>query len=100
MTANYVLTQEVGKHMIARGKGGKVLNVSSLAGMIATKNISAYAGTKGAVNQFTSAFANEWAKHNIQVNCVCPGYVSKKSIPPRTTWRYNYRENNDPLPFL
>ncbi|KAN0107796.1 gluconate 5-dehydrogenase [Hyaloscypha variabilis] len=75
MTANYVLTQEVGKHMIARGKGGKVLNVSSLAGMIATKNISAYAGTKGAVNQFTSAFANEWAKHNIQVNCVCPGYI-------------------------
>lgn len=77
MTATYVLTQEVGKHMIARGKGGKVLNVSSLAGMIATKNISAYAGTKGAVNQFTSAFANEWAEHNIQVNCVCPGYVSE-----------------------
>jgi short-subunit dehydrogenase len=78
MRANYVLTQEVGKHMIARGKGGKVLNVSSLAGMIATKNISVYAGTKGAVNQFTSAFANEWAEHNIQVNCVCPGYVPKK----------------------
>lgn len=73
MTANYVLTQEIGRHMIARGKGGKILNVSSLAGMIATKNISAYAGTKGAINQFTSAFANEWAEHNIQVNCLCPG---------------------------
>lgn len=73
MTANYVLTQEVGRHMIARGKGGKILNVSSLAGLIATKNISAYAGTKGAINQFTSAFANEWADHNIQVNCLCPG---------------------------
>ena len=73
MTANYVLTQEVGRHMIARGKGGKILNVSSLAGLIATKNISAYAGTKGAINQFTSAFANEWAEHNIQVNCLCPG---------------------------
>ncbi|KAF4463138.1 2-deoxy-d-gluconate 3-dehydrogenase [Fusarium albosuccineum] len=75
MTANYVLTQEVGRHMIARGKGGKILNVSSLAGLIATKNISAYAGTKGAINQFTSAFANEWAEHNIQVNCLCPGYI-------------------------
>ncbi len=85
MTANYVLTQEVGKHMISRGKGGKVLNVSSLAGMIATKNISAYAGTKGAVNQFTSAFANEWAEHNIQVNCVCPGYISKTFSLPRVT---------------
>lgn len=73
MTANYVMTQEVGKHMIAHKKGGKILNVSSLAGMIATKNISAYAGTKGAINQFTSAFANEWAVHNIQVNCLCPG---------------------------
>ncbi len=51
--------------MIARGKGGKVLNVSSLAGMIATKNISAYEGTKRAVDQFTSVFANEWAEHNI-----------------------------------
>lgn len=75
MTANYVITQEVGRRMIERGKGGKILNVSSLAGMLATKNISAYAGTKGAVNQFTSAFANEWAEHNIQVNCLCPGYV-------------------------
>lgn len=65
MAANYFLTQEVGKHMIARGKGGKVLNVSSLAGMIATKNISAYEGTKRAVDQFTSVFANEWAEHNI-----------------------------------
>ncbi|KAI9147993.1 2-deoxy-d-gluconate 3-dehydrogenase [Paramyrothecium foliicola] len=74
MVAPYVVTQEVGKHMIAAGKGGKILNVSSVAGMIATTNISAYAGTKGAVNQFTSAFANEWAKHNIQVNCLCPGY--------------------------
>ena len=73
MTANYVITQEIGRHMIHRGKGGKILNVSSLAGQIATKNISAYAGTKGAVNQFTSAFANEWAEHNIQVNCLCPG---------------------------
>ena len=75
MVAPYVMTQEVGRRMIVRGRGGKVLNVSSLAGMIASENISVYAGTKGAVNQFTSAFANEWAKHNIQVNCLCPGYV-------------------------
>lgn len=72
LRAPYVLTQEVGKRMIARGKGGKVLNVSSLSGIQAGKNISVYAGTKGALNQFTSAFANEWAQHNIQVNCLCP----------------------------
>lgn len=75
MTATYVMTQEVGRRMIARGKGGKILNVSSLAALRAFKNISAYAGAKGAVNQFTSAFANEWAQHNIQVNCLCPRYV-------------------------
>lgn len=73
MTGVYVMTQEVGRHMISRGKGGKILNVSSLAGIVATQNISAYAGTKGAVNQFTSAFANEWAQYGIQVNCLCPG---------------------------
>lgn len=73
MNATYVMTQEVGRRMIARGKGGKILNVSSLAGMIAGQNISAYAGTKGAVNQFTSAFANEWAQYGITVNCLCPG---------------------------
>ncbi|KAK5991608.1 2-keto-3-deoxygluconate 5-dehydrogenase [Cladobotryum mycophilum] len=75
MRATYVMTQEVGKRMIATGKGGKVLNVSSVTSMIATVNLSVYAGTKGAVNQFTSAFANEWAEHNIQVNCLCPGYI-------------------------
>ena len=75
MNGNYVMTQEVGRRMIARGQGGKILNVSSLAGMVATENISVYAGTKGAVNQFTSAFANEWAKYKITVNCLCPGYA-------------------------
>ena len=97
MTANYVLTQEVGKHMIARGKGGKVLNVSSLAGMIATKNVSAYAGTKGAVNQFTSGFANEWLEHNIQVNCVCPGYVSKNCFIPHNSTIELPRNNGSAL---
>jgi short-subunit dehydrogenase len=47
MTAPCAVTQEVEKYMITRGRGEKVLNVSSMAGFIASKNISAYVRTKG-----------------------------------------------------
>lgn len=38
-------------------------------------NIAPYAASKGGVLQLTKALSNEWARHNIQVNCICPGYV-------------------------
>jgi gluconate 5-dehydrogenase len=69
------LTQLVGKHMIARGKGGKIVNIGSFTTFTGLPYVSVYAMTKGAVGQLTKVLAAEWAAHNIQVNCIAPGFI-------------------------
>ncbi|CAL9123636.1 unnamed protein product, partial [Musa textilis] len=59
----------------ASGRGGCVVNVSSLAGILAVDNAALYAATKAAMNQLTRSLACEWAKDNIRANCVAPGPI-------------------------
>lgn len=69
------LSQEAGKRMIASGRGGKIVNIASLLAFQGGITVPAYAASKGGVAQLTKALANEWAKHNIQVNAIAPGYI-------------------------
>lgn len=71
----WLLTQEVGRRMIAHGAGGKIVNVSSLLALKPISTLSLYAMTKAAMNQMTRQLALEWARHDIQVNAICPGYI-------------------------
>jgi gluconate 5-dehydrogenase len=71
----FALTQQIGKKMIARGAGGKVISIGSLATVIGYPYVSVYAMTKGALGQLTKALAAEWGPHNIQVNCIAPGFI-------------------------
>lgn len=68
------LCKAVGPNMISRGKG-KVINMSSMYGLVGEKNVTAYCASKGAIIQFTRALALEWAQHNIQVTALAPGYI-------------------------
>ncbi len=70
----FFLCQAVGKRMIARGYG-KIINIASLASFQGGLKIPAYAGSKGAVAQFTKSLANEWAPLGVNVNCITPGYI-------------------------
>lgn len=70
----FFLSQAVGKAMIER-KAGKVINVASMFGLVGDKGILPYLASKGGVLQMTKGLALEWAKYNIQVNAVAPGYV-------------------------
>lgn len=63
----------VGK-MIDQGNGGKVINVASIGGMIGWPNMSAYCASKGGCVQLTKVMALEWARFDIQVNAILPGY--------------------------
>jgi NAD(P)-dependent dehydrogenase (short-subunit alcohol dehydrogenase family) len=59
--------------MIKHGKGGSVINVSSVAGLVGLQNMAAYSAAKGAIISLTRSMAADFAQYNIRVNCVAPG---------------------------
>jgi 2-dehydro-3-deoxy-D-gluconate 5-dehydrogenase len=75
LSSVFRLSKLVGKQMIANGRGGKIVNIASLLSFQGGITVPAYAASKGGVAQLTKALANEWAKHNINVNGVAPGYM-------------------------
>jgi len=76
LTNVFRLSRAVGSHMIARGGGGKIVNIASLLSFQGGITVPGYAAAKGGVAQLTKAFANEWAPHGIQVNAIAPGYMA------------------------
>lgn len=71
------LSLEVAKSMKEQG-GGSIINVSSANGMMPEEGLGVYCIAKAGVNMATKAMALEWAKHNIRVNCICPGQINTK----------------------
>lgn len=61
--------------MAARGEGGAIVNVASILGKRVAGHVAAYAASKGGLVQLSRALALEWARHNIRVNALCPGYI-------------------------
>jgi gluconate 5-dehydrogenase len=94
------LTQLVGKRMIERGKGGKIISIGSLMSISGLPYLTVYAITKGGVAQLTKALAAEWAQHNIQVNCIAPGFILTDlnrdmwSSDAMDTWRKGVQAND------
>ncbi|NEU30903.1 SDR family oxidoreductase [bacterium LRH843] len=70
----YRMSQEVGKKMIER-QSGNIINITSLMSHTVTSNQGPYAASKAGLAQYTRLLAVEWAKHNIRVNAVSPGYI-------------------------
>ena len=75
LKGTFICCQEVGRHMIDLKTGGKIINVASLLSVIGVPNIIPYASSKGGVASLTRSLAAEWAKHQINVNAVGPGYI-------------------------
>jgi 2-dehydro-3-deoxy-D-gluconate 5-dehydrogenase len=74
-TAQFILTREIGKDMIARGSG-KIIFTASLLTFQGGITVPGYAASKGAVGSLTKAFANEWASKGVNVNAIAPGYIA------------------------
>jgi len=68
-----VLSQAAGRHFVALGKGGRIINVVSTTGILGKAQLVAYSASKGAAIQLTKSLAAEWARHDIQVNAIAPG---------------------------
>ena len=71
----FYFCREAGKIMINQ-KSGKIINIASLLSFSGGITVPGYAASKGGVAQLTKALANEWAKYNIQVNAIAPGYFA------------------------
>ena len=92
LNGTFRITQRVGKEMIKQ-KQGKIINISSYAGLMGTDpdylNAIPYNASKGGIHAFTKDLATKWAKYNIYVNCMAPGWFFSKM----SKWTYdNWRE--------
>jgi gluconate 5-dehydrogenase len=76
LTGAFQVGREAARRMIARGRGGKIINIASLASEVARATIAPYTAAKGGVRMLTRAMAAEWAKHDIQANAIGPGYIA------------------------
>jgi 2-deoxy-D-gluconate 3-dehydrogenase len=75
LTAQFILSREVGAQMLARGQG-KIVFIASLLTFQGGITVPGYAASKGGIGQLTKALANEWAGRGVNVNAVAPGYIS------------------------
>lgn len=77
----FFVAQEVAKRMIARAKGDpkkahRIINIASVAGLRVLPQIGIYCMSKAAVVHMTKSMAVEWGRYGINVNAICPGYIS------------------------
>jgi 2-deoxy-D-gluconate 3-dehydrogenase len=69
------MCRAAGRHMLATGRGGKIINIASLLSFQGGLNVPAYAASKSAVAGLTRELSNEWAGKGINVNAIAPGYM-------------------------
>src|SRR5690554_360664 len=72
----FYLSQAAAKQYVKQGDGGKIINIASMLSFQGGIRVPSYTASKSAVKGITMAFANELAKHNINVNAIAPGYMA------------------------
>ena len=78
----FLMSQAVGRRMVERGEGGKIVNIASIAGLVGGRpdymQTIGYNSSKGAVISMTRDLATSWAQHGINVNAIAPGWFPTK----------------------
>lgn len=69
------MASQAAYHVMKKNGGGKIVNIGSMMSIFGAPFVPAYAASKGGIVQFTKVCANSWAKDNIQVNAVLPGWI-------------------------
>jgi gluconate 5-dehydrogenase len=81
LVSPFIVSQRVAKTMVKKG-GGKIINICSMMSELGRNTVSAYAAAKGGLKMLTRNLATEWAKYNIQVNGIGPGYFATEQTAP------------------
>jgi gluconate 5-dehydrogenase len=89
LTSTFLCTRDIGAAMLARGAGGRIINIASMSGMIVNRGIGgrSYETAKAAVIHFTKSMAADWAPHGITVNAICPGFFMTE---PNVRWSQDH----------
>jgi gluconate 5-dehydrogenase len=91
LTGPFIVSRQVGKHMVAR-KAGKIINICSMMSELGRNTVTAYAAAKGGLKMLTKNMATEWARYNIQVNGIGPGYFATTQTEPVRTAGHPFNE--------
>lgn len=94
LKAVFMLCQAFARAAIARGTGGRIVNIASLLSFQGGIRVPAYTASKHGVAGLTKLFANEWSAHGINVNAVAPGYIATNNT---TALREDPKRNADIL---
>ena len=81
LTAQFILTREIGKDMAERGYG-KVIFIASLLAFQGGILVPGYAASKGGIKQLAMSFSNEWASKGVTINAIAPGYIATDNTKP------------------
>lgn len=81
----FLCSRAVARHMIARGGGGRIINISSVSGKYGVARFAAYCASKFAVRGFTQSLALELAPYQITANSICPGLLATERIDDMAT---------------
>ena len=81
LVSPFIVSKHVVKGMIAR-KQGKIINICSMMSELGRNTVGAYAAAKGGLKMLTRNMATEWARHNIQINGIGPGYFATSQTAP------------------
>ena len=92
LRAPFLLAREVAPGMMAR-KAGKIINISSQAGVVGLEGHAAYCASTGGLTMLTKVMTAEWARHNIQINTVCPTVI----LTPMGEQVWGQPEKGDPM---
>ena len=75
LTAAFLVGRAAARRMVARGRGGKIINIGSLTSQAARATVAPYTVAKGGIKLLSKAMAAEWARFDIQANSIGPGYI-------------------------
>jgi 3-oxoacyl-[acyl-carrier protein] reductase len=75
LNGTFYASRAFARRMLDQGRGGSIVNISSIAGKLMRPHMAAYAASKAAVQSLTCSMASELAAHDIRVNAICPGIV-------------------------
>ncbi len=89
LVAPLIVSKRVAPHMIKK-RSGKIINMCSMMSVYGRNTVSAYASAKGGLKLLTANMCCEWAKYNLQINGIGPGYIATAQTAP-------IREGNHPF---